>query len=80
MCAYFRPVKLHVVVSRADGDDLYVAQCVEVDVASQGRTVEEALRNVEEAIELYLDDEGEAHSLRPAVDVELRQVEIPLAS
>ena len=73
-------MKLNVVVSRSEGEDLYVAQCVEVDVASQGRTVEEAVRNVEEAIELYLDDEDEARRPRPAVAVELRQVEIPLAS
>ena len=73
-------VKLNVVVSRAEGEDLYVAQCVEVDVASQGYTVEEALRNVEEAIELYLEAEEDTHLPRPAVDVELRQVDIPLAS
>lgn len=71
-------VKLNVVVSRAEGDELYVAQCVEVDVASQGHSVDEALRNVEEAIELYFDDEDERP--RPAVDVVLRQVDIPLAS
>jgi predicted RNase H-like HicB family nuclease len=73
-------MKLNVVVSRAEGEDLYVAQCVEIDVASQGYTVDEALRNVEEAIELYLDAEVDADLPRPAVDVELRQVDIPLAS
>jgi predicted RNase H-like HicB family nuclease len=34
-------------------DEWYVAQCLEVDVASQGETKEEALRNLEEAIEFY---------------------------
>ncbi len=34
-----------------DGD-WYVAQCSEVDVASQGETVENALANLREAIEL----------------------------
>ena len=33
--------------------DWYVAQCLEVDVASQGKTEQEALRNLEEALELY---------------------------
>jgi len=31
----------------------YVAQCLEVDVASQGKTEQEALLNLEEALELY---------------------------
>lgn len=33
----------------------YVAQCLEVDVASQGETEEEALRNLEEALELHFE-------------------------
>ena len=36
---------------------LYVAQCVDVDVASQGGTVEEALANLREALLLYFEDE-----------------------
>jgi predicted RNase H-like HicB family nuclease len=36
---------------------LYVADCPELEIASQGRTVELALRNLREAIELYLQDE-----------------------
>lgn len=31
----------------------FVAQCVEVDVASQGATEEEALENLRDAIELH---------------------------
>ena len=37
-----------------DGN-LYVAQCLEVDVTSQGQTEEEALRNLKEALELYFE-------------------------
>ena len=33
--------------------DWYIAQCLEVDVASQGETAEEALANLGEAISLY---------------------------
>ena len=33
----------------------YVAQCIEVDVASQGRTEEEALSNLREALELHFE-------------------------
>jgi predicted RNase H-like HicB family nuclease len=36
---------------------LYVALCPEFDVASQGKNVEEALANLKEALELYLEDE-----------------------
>jgi predicted RNase H-like HicB family nuclease len=35
-------------------EDWYVAQCLEVDVASQGLTIPEALNNLAEAVELYL--------------------------
>lgn len=36
---------------------LYVSWCPELDIASQGKTVEAALDNLREAIELYLEDE-----------------------
>jgi predicted RNase H-like HicB family nuclease len=35
--------------------DWYVAQCREVDVASQGETEEEALTNLREALELHFE-------------------------
>jgi len=31
----------------------FVAQCLDVDVASQGRTEQEALENLKEAVELH---------------------------
>jgi predicted RNase H-like HicB family nuclease len=36
----------------------YVSQCVEIDVASQGLTEDEALGNLQEAIVLYLQDDA----------------------
>jgi predicted RNase H-like HicB family nuclease len=33
--------------------DWYVAQCLEVDVASQGRTEDEAMKNLHEALLLH---------------------------
>lgn len=36
-------------------DDGFVALCPEVDVASQGATVEEAKRNLQEAVELFFE-------------------------
>ena len=35
--------------------DWYVSQCLEVDIASQGQTEEEALTNLKEALELYFE-------------------------
>jgi predicted RNase H-like HicB family nuclease len=48
-------LELSAVVRREDG--VYVALCPEFDVASQGKSVEEALTNLKEALELYLEDE-----------------------
>ena len=47
--------------------DVFVARCLEVDVASQGESVDEALENLKEALGLLLEDDGEpvhfAHSV-----------------
>ena len=37
-------------------EDVYVAQCPEVGTASQGATIEEAVANLKEATELYLEE------------------------
>lgn len=37
-------------------DDIYVAQCPEVGTVSQGESLEEALANLKEATELYLEE------------------------
>lgn len=34
----------------------YVTQCLNVDVSSFGRTKKEALKNLDEALELYFED------------------------
>lgn len=38
----------------------YVSKCLELGVASQGRTIEEAQKNLREAIELFLEDQPNA--------------------
>jgi len=40
-------------------DVWYVAHCVELGVVSQGKTIEEAKANLEEAVELYIESFGE---------------------
>ena len=37
-------------------DDLYVSKCLENSISSQGKTIEEAIDNLKEAIELYYED------------------------
>ena len=37
-------------------EDMYVATCSEIGTVSQGYTVEEALENLKEATELYLEE------------------------
>ena len=46
-------------------DSLYVAECPEVGTVSQGETVEEALLNLREATELYLEEFPLPESSRP---------------
>ena len=42
------------VIYREDG--LYVSECPELGVVSQGETIEQALANLQEATELYLEE------------------------
>lgn len=40
------------------GEKQFVALCPEVDVVSQGFTFEEAMANLKEAVELYIEEMG----------------------
>ena len=40
-------------------DNVYVALCPELDIASQGNTVEEAKANLQEAVELFFEHASE---------------------
>jgi predicted RNase H-like HicB family nuclease len=40
-------------------DDMYVALCPELDIASQGDSIEEAKKNLQEAIELFFEHASE---------------------
>mgnify|MGYP005847238839 CR=1 FL=1 len=41
-------------------DDIYIALCPELDIASQGESVSEARNNLKEAIELFLESASTA--------------------
>lgn len=47
-------MKLNAAITREDG--WFVARCLEVEVASQGKTIEEAQANLQEALELLYED------------------------
>jgi predicted RNase H-like HicB family nuclease len=52
--------------------DGYVSQCLEVDVASQGETEEEALANLKEALDLHFEP-PQATRLPEVRTIEVRQ-------
>lgn len=55
-------------------DKWYVSQCLEVDVASQGETEEEALDNLKDALELHFEPPT---ATRPSA---VRTVEVELGA
>jgi predicted RNase H-like HicB family nuclease len=58
--------------------NLYVSRCPELEIASQGSTIEQALSNLSEAIALYLEDPDvklPEHEFAPLVTfVEVQEV------
>ncbi len=48
--------KLTAVITREE--KWYVAHCLELGVVSQGKTIEKAMANLKEAVELYLESFG----------------------
>lgn len=51
---------IHVVVTESEG--WYVAECMEAAVVTQGRTLDELVANLREAIGLHLESEDPAES------------------
>ena len=51
-------------------DDWFIAQCLEVDVASQGKSEDEAVDNLREVLELYFEPP------RPTVMPKFRKFEV----
>jgi predicted RNase H-like HicB family nuclease len=49
------PRRSHTAIVHEEGD-VYVAECSEVGTVSQGKTLEEAMANLREATELYLEE------------------------
>ena len=45
----------------SNGEDVFVIHCTNLEIVSQGNTQEEAIKNIKEAIELYLEEKPEAY-------------------
>jgi predicted RNase H-like HicB family nuclease len=54
--------------------ELYVAQCLEIDIASQGTTADEAMANLGEAISLFFEPPT------PTFVPDVRSVEVEIAA
>ena len=48
-------IKYNVIIQKEE--KWYVAKCIDNNVASQGKTIEEAINNLKEALELYIQNE-----------------------
>jgi predicted RNase H-like HicB family nuclease len=56
--------KLFTAIVHKEGN-LYVAECPEAGTASQGETIEEAVNNLQEATEVYLEEFPLEETQRP---------------
>jgi predicted RNase H-like HicB family nuclease len=70
--------KLTAIIKRED--DMYVALCPELDIASQGDSIESARDNLQEAIELFFEtaSPGEIKE-RLHEEIFITQVEVAIA-
>ena len=48
-------IKFNVIIQKEE--NWYVAKCIDNSVASQGKTIEEAMANLKEALELFVQNE-----------------------
>lgn len=58
--------QLHAVIFKEN--NLYVAKLLEIELASQGKTRDEAFQNLKEAFELYIEDEGLENTSFPSIE------------
>ncbi|PIR80150.1 MAG: HicB family protein [Candidatus Levybacteria bacterium CG10_big_fil_rev_8_21_14_0_10_35_13] len=57
---------LHTIVWKEN--KIFVAKFLELELASQGKTRKEALANLKEALELYLEDEPKSNISFPLIE------------
>ena len=59
-------------------EEWFVATCIENSIASQGKTVEESIENLKEAIALYYEDESDKKIMLPEERVYITSLEMAL--
>ncbi len=59
------------------GEKQFVALCPELDVVSQGITVEKALANLKEAVELYIEEMGIPEEVTATKEMMVASFEVP---
>lgn len=45
----------------SDGSPIFVAHCQSLGIASQGKDTDEAMKNIREAVDLYLEEQPEKY-------------------
>lgn len=45
----------------SNGENIFVASCTFLGIASQGKTMDDAIKNIKEAIQLYLEEQPELY-------------------
>lgn len=67
--------QIHTIVWKEN--NLYVAKALEVEVVSQGKSEAEALKNLQEALELYFEDNSETN-YAPVKEPKLQDLSISI--
>jgi len=57
-------------------EEWFVATCIENDIASQGKTIDEATENLKEAIALFYEDESEEKIVKSRERVYITSLEM----
>lgn len=66
---------IHTIVWREN--NWFVAKALEVEIASQGKSETEAVKNLQEALELYFEDNSDPHTV-PVAQPRLQDLAIPV--
>ena len=59
-------------------EEWFVATCIENNIASQGKTIDDAIENLKEAISLFYEDELEEEIMLPNERIYVTSLEMAL--
>ena len=59
-------------------EEWFVATCIENNIASQGKTIDDAIENLKEAISLFYEDELEEEIMLPNEQIYVTSLEMAL--